>query len=286
MRSIVVLKRTLYAANDNDNAIDIYPAGVVNPRKIGSITQGASGPSGLFVDDAGTLYVANAASRTITEYLAGQSSPSTTLAIPDQPVTLTVGPDGTVYVVTVHRNGAYRLVEFDPGVTSPSRSLTFFHGLPCPIYVAGLAADASNDLYLVEVGACGAGGGSIVEYAPRSLKGTYVPLNISDPNWGSWGSALAVIAGEKLLVSSPEYSGSGYLYTFQLPTGTLLNTISLPSKVGIGTYLAFDAGSGYLYLPSTTTSSISIVDSASGTVVGSIPHHGRGVAVYPPSLPW
>ncbi len=285
-RSAIVSKRTLYASNNKDNVVDIYPAGSVNPRKIGSITQGVSGPRGLFVDDAGTLYVANATPHTITEYLAGQTSPSTTLTMPDPPLTLSVGPDGTVYAVTKHHGGAYRLVEFDPGAISPSRSLKFFYGLPCPIYVGGLAADANNNLYLMEDGACAGGGGGVYEFAPRSLNGTPAPLSIGDNNYGTWGSALSVIAGDKLLVSSPEYSNNGYLYTFQLPSGTLLATISLPRKVGIGTYVAFDAASGYLYLPSTRVNEISIVDSTNGTVVGSIPRDAFGVAVNPPSLPW
>jgi hypothetical protein len=83
----------------------VYPAGLQqhNPSLLRTILNGTVRPSGLWVDTAGTLYVANlpqgAPSIGVTEFHPGASQPFQTLT--DQlsdPEQVAVAKDGTVYV--------------------------------------------------------------------------------------------------------------------------------------------------------------------------------------------
>ncbi|MGA8797346.1 MAG: hypothetical protein WB526_09840 [Candidatus Cybelea sp.] len=57
--------------------VQVYPPGGNSPTM--TITEGVTDPCGIAVDAKGTLYVTNLASDTVTEYLAGQSSPYQTI---------------------------------------------------------------------------------------------------------------------------------------------------------------------------------------------------------------
>src|ERR1700722_13059127 len=70
----------IYVSGTNTNNVLIYDLAKFGTPQIGEITTGINGPRGLFLDPAGTLYVANIGSGTVTIYPAGATTPSLTLS--------------------------------------------------------------------------------------------------------------------------------------------------------------------------------------------------------------
>jgi hypothetical protein len=128
------------------------------------------GTVNLFVDGAGTLYALNGIAHTITEYPAGQTTPSVTLSTgPNNAERIVVGVDGTIYVSQFLQN---TVLEFDPGATSPSRALSIVHP-------SGLTLDASNNLYVTNNEPVGLSLGHIARFAPGALAGTDLGITAS-----------------------------------------------------------------------------------------------------------
>ena len=101
----------------------VYPSGLQqhNPAPLRTIQQGTTRPSGLWVDNTGTLFVANlpqgAPSIGVTEFHPGASQPFQTLT--DQlsdPQQVAVAKDGTVYVNQAINDEDFVTV-FAPGST-------------------------------------------------------------------------------------------------------------------------------------------------------------------------
>jgi len=133
----------LYVADQFNQRVAIFKqSGGGNPAPIGQITDGISGPDGLFVDSHGTLYVCNFGAGTVTEYPAGQTSPSKTLTGTVGPKYVTAGRDGTVYVSDFDSGSNGKVYEYAGGSTTPTASI------PVPPYPAGVALDAHNRLYV------------------------------------------------------------------------------------------------------------------------------------------
>jgi hypothetical protein len=106
-----VTEPTTYVANTNDNTITEYMAGaqgnVPSVRSIGGPQSGNTGlqrPVAVAFDRAQTLYVANSASNTITEYRAGASGDErpirTITGLASPPNGLALDGAGTLYVAT------------------------------------------------------------------------------------------------------------------------------------------------------------------------------------------
>jgi serine/threonine protein kinase, bacterial len=110
---------TTYIYAVTGGAVDAIRAGKT-PKIVATITQGVSNPLGLTVDKSGTLYVANNGNATVTEYPAGQNTPSVTLsqglAFPSD---VAVDKSGNVWV----SNGS-NVLEYPKGSQSPSFTLT------------------------------------------------------------------------------------------------------------------------------------------------------------------
>jgi hypothetical protein len=129
----------VYVSDYSGNRIEIYPQGVTNPSPIGEITDGISAPLGNFVDDKGTLYVANSGDGTVTEYTKGSTSPSVTLSDGiSGPISVAADRQGNV---AVGEFAAGTILEFAAGRSSPTVTITLL------TYPEGLAFDRSGHLY-------------------------------------------------------------------------------------------------------------------------------------------
>jgi hypothetical protein len=114
----------LYVAGLLGKTIAIYDLAKAGTPEIGSITQGISGPYGIAVDGAGTLYVANENAGNVTIYPAGAIAPSLTLAQGlTTPFGVAVDTNGDVYV-TNPSPGAPDIVVYPAGKTAPSRTIS------------------------------------------------------------------------------------------------------------------------------------------------------------------
>jgi sugar lactone lactonase YvrE len=108
----------LYVTDYTSSIVLIYEQGDTGAGPIGEITDGISGPEGDAVDKSGTLYVANNANNTVTEYPAGSTSPSVTLSTDlDDPLSVSVDSNGILYVAEPSQS---KILEFEPGSTSPN----------------------------------------------------------------------------------------------------------------------------------------------------------------------
>lgn len=140
----------VYISDYSANAVNIYsPAG---GAPIGSITSGVSGPLGTWIDEQGTLYVANLNSGTITEYLAGTTTPSATLTGSVQPIGVAVGREGTVYAADFAGSMVFAYAN---GSTTPTASAA----LSGP---EGAAVGRNAHVFQVF---SGGGGGDVEQYA-------------------------------------------------------------------------------------------------------------------------
>jgi hypothetical protein len=177
----------------------VYPSGLQqhNPSPLRTILQGTARPSGLWVDTAGTLYVANlpqgAPSIGVTEFHPGASHPFQTLT--DQlsdPEQVAVAKDGTVYVN--QRIGHEDFVTvFAPGSTHALATIdSHFDGYA--LQPGGMAFDRNGNLiFSAETFKDGC---HIFKMTPGSLTVTDLKLNVSVD-----GAGLAIDGAGNMYVS-------------------------------------------------------------------------------------
>jgi hypothetical protein len=95
---------------------------------------------GLAVDTSGTLYIGNPIAQNITEYPKNSTNPSKILIGTDNPWTVIVGQDGTVYVANVGESKNANVMEYLNGSRTPNLTLIFgpvywgakWYGSRCP----------------------------------------------------------------------------------------------------------------------------------------------------------
>ena len=154
-----------YVADIEANAVLIYPQEGKNQQPIAEITTGIDWPYGLYVDAKGNLYVSNYLSSQVQVYPKGSDSPSKTYSIGiTNPGALTLGEDGTLYVVSA--NG---VTEYENGSMTPTRTLNDFSG-GAPTSVT---TDAKNNLLVTYFTPTSA---DVRMYAPGSSTGTNLGL--------------------------------------------------------------------------------------------------------------
>jgi hypothetical protein len=113
----------LFVGGVGNNIVDVYDLDAPGTPLVETITQGIDGPGGMFVDDGGTLYVANQYDDTVTEYPPGQTAPTVTLSTGIAAAqTVAVARDGTVYVA--NPGSTPRIVVFKRGKNRPARYIT------------------------------------------------------------------------------------------------------------------------------------------------------------------
>ncbi len=159
--------RNLIYVADNDG-VEIYPAGVDDPVRIGRITEGISGADGLFVDREGNLYVANLRGASVTVYRPGKTVPFEKYATEKNPTDVVVGDDGTVYISQA--GGCICVSEYPPGSRIPRRRIPLKSAGGYPLF---MTLDSANNLY---VSIANVGGGDVLEFAAGRTKGSVLSL--------------------------------------------------------------------------------------------------------------
>jgi streptogramin lyase len=172
-RAAAATSPLLYAS-----AIDSVDVFAQDPRYALPVAQltaasGASAPAGLTVDPNGDVWVTNSGYNTgtangILEYLPGASEPSFEITESPQvaPTNVAVGSDGVVYVVNYGGGNVnnYSIAAFAPGKQMPFERLS---GLG---YIAGIAVDKQNDLYVAHSPA-NSNYGRIARFKPQHTQG-------------------------------------------------------------------------------------------------------------------
>lgn len=172
-------KNLVYVSSDggSSGAVFVYTTGGQAQAPVGTILDGISEPAGIAVDSAGSLYVANTGSNTVTVYPRGQLTPSTTYTDGvSTPQGVAVGSDGTVYIAneTGSPSGAGSITEYAAGSTTPSATIS----LP-GMYAFAVGLDASNNLYVswFDLSSYGI---TIYKYLPGSTSGTNLNLDLPE----------------------------------------------------------------------------------------------------------
>lgn len=202
-------KNLVYVASGggSNGAVYVYPSNGQAQAPIGTIVAGISEPAGIAIDASGSLYVANAASSTVTVYPVGQLNPSVTYTQGvSAPQGVAVGSDGTVYVAneTGSPSGTGSVSEYAGGSTNPSATIT----LP-GMYAFAVGLDASNNLYVswFDLSSYAI---AIYKYAPGSTNGTNLNLDLPGNVFPVFGitfdhSGNLVIAVEPLDHNPPKF---------------------------------------------------------------------------------
>lgn len=159
-------KNLIYVADNN--GVEIYPAEVDDPPRIGRITSGISGADGLFVDPKGNLYVANLRGSSVTVYRPGQTVPFEKYPTTKNPTDVVVGNDGTVYIS--QSGGCVCITEYPPGSMIPKLTIQLKANGGFPLF---MTLDASNNLY---VSMATLGGGSVLKIAAGRTKASVLAL--------------------------------------------------------------------------------------------------------------
>lgn len=211
---------SLYVANRNyppsgTGFVSVYASGSAKIAR--RITEKISDPESLGFDSAGNLYVMNRSSQLVTVYAKDSSNLLRTLSIPNTPGlglpnNMVVGASGTVYVSL-----SSEVAVFDPGSTSPTRTIT--NGIDSP--TLGIGSD--GDLYAANVNK------TITVYAPGAVSpGTTVSENLAQP------VAVLVDSSGSIYVADDKSNSIGVFYA-TLPSGGTyyIGTPSAPAGLAL-----------------------------------------------------
>ncbi len=183
-----------YISDENRNAVLIFPQAGLHPLPIGEIVTGIDEPDGLFVDERRTLYVANVRAKTVTAYEQGHIVPSMTYSIGlHDPIGVTVGTDGTVYVSDFDGSGPDgSIVEYHRGVNRPILILRGF----APVGPGFSALRSDDSLFVTNGGFPRSIESSVLQFAPHSSirrnTGIQVDLNAGGMAFDGLGNLLVV----------------------------------------------------------------------------------------------
>lgn len=164
-------KSVLYVADQGPNAVDIFSEQGSNQQPIGQITDGISGPNGIFVDRKRNLYVCNFGNDTVTVYPPGSTSPSETLTGSSSPIDVVVDKQGNVYVSNFNGSSNGSVLEYDAGQTTPSKTIVQFGA---GSFSEGLAVDKKGNLFV----AYNSAGGGVLEFNAANPNGTNLGIRV------------------------------------------------------------------------------------------------------------
>jgi hypothetical protein len=258
----------------NDNTVTEYslPSGAV----IGTLgsSSGISDPMGLFFAD-GSLYVTNGNASEVLVFPAGASMPSSILRESTEspfPWDVTVGKDGTVYVVDLMDDycGEGDFEVFEKGQTTPAY-VVYMNSW----YSFGAALSKDNYLYVSYVPDQKA---KIAVYAPGAQKG-------HDVNW----HLRSDVSGSQTFPMGMVFDKEGNLVVVDVNRIDVFapgvpKPIRHFGKLISGYFLAFDRDRRILYVADYGANRVKEFDYETGKLVGSIDSSGPvGIAVDPPA---
>jgi len=141
----------VYTADQNNNAVDVMPAGCASSTCVTPLNGGFVSPQGIAVDGAGNLYVAEMYNFDVKMMPVGCTTPScvTTLPAPSGgfmgPAGVAVDGGGNVYVAD---NYIQAIIEIPSGCTD-SNCVLSLGGFNSP---NGVAVDSSGKIYVSDIG--------------------------------------------------------------------------------------------------------------------------------------
>lgn len=225
----------IYSASGG-NSVDYYLKGTgPNNPVAGSLSGDFSDPTGMGVNTAGDVFVANNDAQNVLVYRNGSTSPSATLNDPNQfPYDVAIGPDGTAYVAGISgpigANG--NLVAYAPGASNPTRTLNDKHFL----HVIGVALDKSGNVFASYDAHMVAGTASVVEFKGGKDKATETHIKL-----GAAGGIGFDSAGHLLAIDVQAQT----LNVYDVGTRTPIHQLKLP---GTSIFFSFNKDSSRLYL--------------------------------------
>jgi SMP-30/gluconolaconase/LRE-like protein len=244
-------KNLLYVADQSAGAIEIYKQKGSNQQPIGAITQGVSGPDGIFVDPHGKLYVCNFGNGTVTVYPRAKTAPSETLTGAGSPIDVVAAADGTVYVANFNSGTNGTVLEYPKGDTTPSKTIVTFGSGSFP---EGLALDSANHLYV----AYNVNDGEVLEFGPGSPSGKNLGIHVG------YVGGLTIDHSNDLLLDDQNLPGVDVF-----PPGS-----TTPSQQIKGFKLAFDVALNHknttLWVTAPFTPAAYEVSYPAGTIVDTI----------------
>ncbi len=219
----------------SDNSSDfqgvrIYSQTGRNQQPIGAI--GAQAPAGLAVDNGGNLYVVS--DQKVLMFQRGHVRPSKTYTAGiDDPFSVAVGKDGTVYVANLGSYGHLGTVGvYRNGSTKPSLTIHDFDGM-----ALGVTIDKSDNLlvsYISELNRAG----QINIYAPGSTSGRDLGVTLTDP----YGITLDG-RGDYVVADEHGNNGGGLIDVFS--PGAKMRLAKFASFLPVG--VAFNSVQNLLY---------------------------------------
>jgi hypothetical protein len=183
----------VYISDQLRNVIDVFHR---DGSTVAQITASLSYPSGLFVDPAHNLWVANGGDRNVLKFKRGATTPDQTYVDSPQrePFAVTMCPDGTLYVA----DGGISI--FPPGHRKPTGTLTSQYG-----EILYATCDAAGNVFATAT--VFSPPGYVVEFAGGQGPGTLLPITLNNP------SDVKIDQGGNLLVVDNDIPGSVTEYT-------------------------------------------------------------------------
>jgi YVTN family beta-propeller protein len=251
-------------------AVTAVPASAAGGYTVTATIPVGSGPNGVAMDPAaGTVYVANATSGTVSVIDGATDAVTATIPVGSGPSGVAVDPAaGTVYVANSGSGTVSVIDAATNGVTAT---------IEVGSYPNGVAVDlAAGTVYVANTGGATV---SVIDVATNAVTAT-ITIRPSSPDVLADPYAVAVDPAAGTVYVTDENPGSnGAVSVIDVATNAVTATIRV-GQVPEG--VAVDPAAGTVYVTDEFQSAVSVIDVATGTVTATI-SVGRpiGVAVDP-----
>ena len=262
----------IFVANGRSSSVDIYEK---NPphHLLGTITRGISGPNAMAVDASGDLFVSNVDNQTVTVYAPGHFAPERTYTRGFHerlvnPLTVTVGPDGTMYLVNyTHLGMNSQVLEYPVGSKVPTVAIALNGGAD------GLAVDPNNNLY---VSVNFSTGGRILKFTPGSKTGQDLGIHLGFAGGLALDKQLDLLACDQTAPAVDVF-----------PPGATQPSLVLKGPFTNPYGLAFGEFFARLYVADSAGDDVLIFSYPDGALIGQIKRSfaAFGIAIRPAAAP-